>query len=184
MVKDKILLQSRVLESCGQFDAASTLKNYCKEVRSGDSSNREAVAAALYFTALFGEPFNRDLACPLNYSLDYGYSVVLSKVAREIASRGYLTEIGIHHRGKLNPWNLACDFMEPFRPYIDIVISRTDKDCFDVETRRQLTSIMSDFVVYRDGKYKLGSVVSLYVLECLEALGKRRDINDISCYEL
>lgn len=184
VVRDKILLQSRVLESYGRSDAADVLRNYHKDVRSGDSSNREAVAAALYFSELFGKPFNRDLDCPLNYSLDYGYSIVLSRVAREIASRGYLTQIGIHHRGKLNPWNLACDFMEPFRPYIDIVISRTDRDRFDAETRRQLTSIMSDYVMYKDGKYRLGSVIALYVKECLEALSKRRDINDIVCYEL
>lgn len=184
VVKDKILLQSRVLEHYGEDDAAKTLMTYREDVRSGDPSNREAVAAALYFTSLFGEPFNRDLDCPLNASLDYGYSIVLSKVAREIASRGYLTQIGIHHRGKLNPWNLACDFMEPFRPYIDIVISRTDKNKFDVETRRQLTSIMADTVLYKDGYYKLGSVISLYVKECLEALSKRRSISEIVCYEL
>ena len=184
VVKDKILLQSRVLEIHGENDAAQTLLAYREEVRSGDPSNREAVAAALYFTSLFGEPFNRDLDCALNCSLDYGYSIVLSKVAREIASRGYLTQVGIHHRGKLNPWNLACDFMEPFRPYIDIVISRTNKDRFDVETRRQLTSIMGDTVLYKDGNYKLGSVISLYVKECLEVLAKRKTISEIECYKL
>lgn len=184
VVKDKICLQARVLEREGKFEVADTLKYYASRVRSGDPDNREAVAAAAYFNALFGAPFNRDLDCPLNASLDYGYSIVLSRVAREIASRGYLTQIGIHHRGSLNPWNLACDFMEPFRPYIDVVIVRTDKDRFDTETRRQLIGIMSDTVMYGDGNYKLSTVINYYVRDCLEVLERRMEANEIKCYEL
>lgn len=184
VVKDKINLQARVLELGGNTSEADTLRNYASAVRSGDPDNREAVAAALYFSALFGTPFNRNLECPLNASLDYGYAIVLSKVAREISSRGYLTQIGIHHRGELNPWNLACDFMEPFRPYIDVVIIRTNKDRFDTDTRRQLIGIMSDTVSYDGGNYKSGSVISYYVRDCLDALERRKGVSDIKCYEI
>ena len=184
VVSDKIGLQARVLEREGKPEAADVLKGYVAQVRSGDPDNREAVAAATYFKALFGGPFNRELDCPLNASLDYGYSIVLSRVAREIASRGYLTQIGIHHRGSLNPWNLACDFMEPFRPYIDVVIVRTNKERFDTETRRQLIGIMSDTVMYADGNYKLSTVIAYYVRDCLDALERRTEVGDIKCYEL
>lgn len=87
VVKDKIGLQARVLEREGKDEAADTLRNYAATVRSGDPDNREAVAAAAYFSSLFGAPFNRNLDCPLNASLDYGYSIVFSRVAREIASK-------------------------------------------------------------------------------------------------
>ena len=184
IVKDKILLQARVLELNDLSDAAKVLRGYAENVRSGDPDNREAVAAAVYFATMFGGPFNRDLDCPLNYSLDYGYSIILSKVAREVASRGYLTQIGIHHRGDLNPWNLACDLMEPFRPYIDVVIVRTNQDKFDTETRRQLIGIMSDSIRYDDGMYKLGSVIRYYVRDCLDVLEKKKDPSDVKCYEL
>lgn len=184
IVQDKITLQARVLDLYGDAATAPVLRSYAASVRSGDPDNREAVAAAAYFTALFGAPFNRDMDCPLNYSLDYGYSIILSKVAREIASRGYLTQIGIHHRGSLNPWNLACDFMEPFRPYIDVVIVRTNQDKFDTETRRQLIGIMSDSIDYDGGRYKLGSVIKYYVRDCFDALEKKIDFADIKCYEL
>lgn len=184
VVKDKIGLQARVLERHERFEAADLLWNYQATVRSGDPDNREAVAAAVYFSALFGAPFKRDDESPLNASLDYGYSIILSKVAREVASRGYLTQVGIHHRGEQNPWNLACDFMEPFRPYIDVVIMRTDKEKFDVKTRRQLTGIMSDQVLYDDGTYRLGSVISYYVRDCLDVLEKRKEPADVKCYEL
>lgn len=184
IVRDKISLQAKVLESYGHAKAAEKLCQYASAVKSGDPDNREAVAAGAYFSCLFGEPFNRDRDCPLNASLDYGYSIVLSKVAREIASRGYLTQIGVHHRGNLNPWNLACDLMEPFRPYIDVVVMRTKQDKFDVETRRQLIGVMSDIVIYKGGNYKFGSVIKYYVRDCLDILEKRIEISDMKCYEL
>jgi CRISPR-associated endonuclease Cas1 subtype II len=54
-----------------------------------------------------------------NPSLNYGYAILLSVFAREIVAAGYLTQLGIWHRGEYNFFNLACDFMEPFRPIID-----------------------------------------------------------------
>jgi len=120
----------------------------------------------------------------LHLSLDYGYTIILSRVARDLASRGYLTQIGIHHRGELNQWNLACDLMEPFRPYIDMVIIRTNVGEFNAETRRQLIDITSDRVPYDDGRYHLGGVISLYVKECTDALNKRISPSDIKCYEI
>lgn len=184
VVIDKIGLQARVLERNEKFDAANVLRGYQAAVRSGDPDNREAVAAGLYFTALFGASFERDEESPLNASLDYGYAVILSKVAREIASRGYLTQIGIHHHGDLNPWNLACDFMEPFRPYIDLVVMRTNKEKFDFETRRQLTGVMSEKVVYDNGNYRLASVIGYYVRDCLDVLEKNKEPSEVKCYEL
>lgn len=74
--------------------------------------------------------------------------------------------------------------MEPFRLYIDVVIVRTNQDKFDAETRRQLIGIMSDTVLYRDGNYKLSSVIGYYVRDCLEALERRMDVSEIRCYEL
>lgn len=184
VVQDKIGLQARVLELNGHAEDAAVLRGYSDAVRSGDPDNREAVAAARYFQSLFGAPFNRELDCPLNYSLDYGYTIVLSKVAREIAARGYLSEIGIHHRSELNPWNLASDLMEPFRPYIDIVIVRTDMNKFDANTRRGLIDIMSNTVSYDGGNYRLGNVVSMYVEGCIAALNKQMKASDVKCYEL
>ena len=184
IVRDKITLQASVLAINGKEREASILRSYLPDVQSGDPSNREAAAAACYFTSLFGAPFTRDLDCPLNASLDYGYAIVLSRVAREIAARGYLSQIGIHHRGELNPWNLACDFMEPFRPYIDIVIVRTNKDVFDAETRHQLIDVMNDTVLYSDGQYKLGSVIKQYVKDCLDVLNRVKNSSEVECYKL
>ena len=117
VVREKLRQQARLLEE-RDYPEARILYSLIPEVRSGDSTNREAQAARIYFVALFGEDFNRRDDTPLNAALNYGYAVLLSMVNREIVSRGYLTQCGICHRNEFNQFNLACDFMEPFRPVV------------------------------------------------------------------
>lgn len=184
VVQDKIGAQADLLAFDGHDHEAEILRSYRADVKSGDTTNREAAAAVLYFPTLFGEGFNRDQDNVVNASLNYGYSVLLSKVAREIVSRGYLTQTGIFHRGEFNEWNLACDLMEPFRPYVDYLVLYSGVEEFDKEMRRLLINMMSREVSYNGGSYKLGSVVSLYVKDCLDALEKRTYPDDIEMYSI
>lgn len=184
VVQDKISAQADVLEYDGSSREAKILRTYRDDVKSGDTTNREAAAAALYFSTLFGSGFNRDQDTALNASLNYGYSVLLSRVSREVVARGYLTQRGIGHRGGLNQWNLACDFMEPFRPYVDFLVVYAGIEDFNEQMRRLLIDMMNREVSYQGGSYKMGSVVSRYVKDCLNALNKDMLAEDIEMYSL
>lgn len=184
VVRDKIAAQSEVLQLMNASREAKMLKGYAEDVRSGDPTNREAAAAALYFSTLFGESFNRDQDSDLNASLNYGYSILLSKVSREIVSRGYLTHLGIKHQSDFNQWNLSCDYMEPFRPFIDLTIIQSGLSEFCTEMRRLLIDVMNRDVSFDDGKYKMGSVVSLYIQSCFDALERKGTIDDIKMYSM
>lgn len=184
VVRDKIAAQSEVLQLMNAPREAKMLKGYAEDVRSGDPTNREAAAAALYFSTLFGAGFNRDQDSDLNASLNYGYSILLSKVSREIVSRGYLTHLGIKHQSDFNQWNLSCDYMEPFRPFIDLTVIQSGISEFCTEMRRLLIDVMNRDVSFDDGKYKMGSVVSLYVQSCFDALERKGTIDDIKMYSM
>ena len=54
VVRDKIAHQSQVLAQRAREESALQLKQMVGEVRSGDTTCREACAARLYFQALFG----------------------------------------------------------------------------------------------------------------------------------
>ena len=142
------------------------------EVKSGDTTNREAHAARLYFTALFGRDFSRDDNVPVNAALNYGYAVLLSMVNREVVSRGYLTQCGICHRNEYNQFNFSCDLMEPFRPVVDRLAFDYAQELFDQDVRRLLGDLGNRVVSYKGGSYRLHSVVSLFVQDCLAALNK------------
>lgn len=184
IVRDKIREQSSLLADREYGNEAKQLRKMLPEVRSGDTTNREAHAARVYFSTLFGSGFSRDHDVPVNAALNYGYGVLLSMVNREIVSRGFLTQAGVCHRNEYNQFNLACDLMEPFRPAVDRYIVDFLNYDFDSEMRRMLGDIGNTTVQYRGGAYKLMSVVSQYVQQCLNALNKRIAIEDIDEFRL
>lgn len=184
IVKDKIREQWRFLNEREYEPQSKQMKPLINEVRSGDTTNREAHAARIYFSALFGSQFSREMDIPINAALNYGYAVLLSMVNREIASRGLLTQIGICHRNEFNQFNLACDFMEPFRIAVDRLVVDNLTTEFDIEMRRILGDLGNTNVEYREGAYRLSSVVSLYVQQCINALNKKISVEDIDSFRL
>ncbi|UKI38892.1 MAG: type II CRISPR-associated endonuclease Cas1 [Alistipes putredinis] len=96
------------------------LKPFYMNVKSGDADNREAIAAKIYWTELFGRDFIRlrDGVEPNNL-LNYGYTILRAAVARSLMGSGLFPAFGIFHRNRYNSFPLADDIMEPYRPYVD-----------------------------------------------------------------
>lgn len=120
-VQQKILNQAAVLQQMRQLPAKQMV-TWANEVRSGDTDNREAVAAAFYWKELFPDldNFTRDrYGKPPNNLLNYGYAILRGVVARSLVASGLLPTLGIHHRNRYNAYCLADDIMEPYRPIVD-----------------------------------------------------------------
>lgn len=95
---------------------------WAAKVKSGDSDNMEARAAAYYWKKLFPimPGFTREReGMPPNNLLDYGYAILRAVIARALVSSGMLPTLGIHHHNRYNAYCLADDIMEPYRPYVD-----------------------------------------------------------------
>ncbi|MBA5792539.1 type II CRISPR-associated endonuclease Cas1 [Flavobacterium sp. xlx-214] len=119
-VESKIYQQKEILRKQNlPFDAMIT---YMNDVKSGDTTNMEGIAAQYYWKTLFDD-FTRERKgdAPNNF-LNFGYSVLRSMVARALVSSGLNPTIGIFHRNKYNAYCLADDVMEPYRPYIDELV--------------------------------------------------------------
>ncbi len=121
VVKAKIRAQARVLTELNGHD--SGLSALLPKVRSGDPSNVEAEASRRYWPALFADPrFQRDrYGENQNRLLNYGYAVLRAIVARAICASGLHPSLGLHHHNRYDPFALADDLMEPFRPMVDRV---------------------------------------------------------------
>ncbi len=111
IVKQKVPNQAMTLETLG-IDG-SALIQLAREVRSGDPSNREALAAKTYFP-LLKPGYTRETICPLTSALNYGYAAVRSTLARHVVSHGFITSVGFHHSNDRNEFNLVDDLVEPF----------------------------------------------------------------------
>lgn len=121
IVEAKIRNQSALLCKLGKD--GDSLKPCYQNVKSGDSDNREGVAAKLYWNELFGENFMRFRTGPSpNDMLNYGYTVLRAAVARSLSGSGLLPGIGVFHRNRYNSFPLADDVMEPYRPFVDEIV--------------------------------------------------------------
>lgn len=123
-VQQKILNQAKVLQIKNGLDAKNMLA-WASSVRSGDSDNREAVAAAYYWKEMFPDipGFLREReGVPPNNMLNYGYAILRTVVARSLVCSGLLPTLGIFHHNRYNAYCLADDIMEPYRPIIDKLI--------------------------------------------------------------
>lgn len=168
IIQEKIRNQATVLYK-NKKDNSEKLISYVENVEKDDKSNREGHAAKVYFNSLFGNDFNRrDDSIPINKYLNYGYSLILSAINREIVSFGYLTPLGIHHIGENNPFNLSCDFMEPLRPLIDdfVVQENLDEDNF----KSRLISVLSKKVIIDEKENYLDNAIHLYIQSLLTCL--------------
>jgi len=178
---EKIKNQAMVLGLFLHDDTKAMLLQYASEVTLGDATNREGHAAKVYFNSLFGKSFYRgDESNKYNAYLNYGYSIILSAINREITASGYLTQLGIHHIGETNPFNLGCDFMEPLRPLVDKLA--LDKDTNEDNFKEVMSKILSLPCKYNEMETYMDNAIKLYVNNLLSFLSGRTDnISFIEC---
>jgi CRISPR-associated protein Cas1 len=123
VVMAKLKHQSTLLRHFGEEEKANQIAVYTKQVQSGDAQNREASGARVYWKALLGSDFSRNPegVWP-NALLNYGYTLLRASTARAICASGLNPIFGIHHENSTNPFPLADDLMEPYRPLVDYYV--------------------------------------------------------------
>ena len=97
-----------------------------KQVKSGDPTNEEAKAAAIYWKRLMGNAFKRErFGDEPNAQLNYSYAILRAAVARALSGSGLHPTLGIFHRNQYNSYCLADDIMEPYRPFADLLVMQS-----------------------------------------------------------
>lgn len=150
-ISAKILNQGAVLNKVMGLNVGNMIK-WSASVRSGDPENLEGRAAAYYWRNMFSdsEKFRRDKDGDdiINVFLNYGYAILRAIIARSLVGSGLLPLIGIHHSNKYNANCLADDIMEPYRPYVDLLVADMVKNKhmtngLDKEAKKLLLTIPS-----------------------------------------
>lgn len=149
----------------------SKVEEYLSQIKDGDETNREGHCAKVYFNSLFGSDFARgDESDERNVFLNYGYSILVSLINREIKSFGYLTELGIHHKGETNQFNLSYDFVEPLRAMVDNYVLSGSVDSKNY--KNFFNHIFEKKVIIGDKFMFLDNAMHIYIQSMFTALNK------------
>lgn len=160
LVAAKLRQQGRLLaEVCGHDAGLAALAS---RVRSGDPDNLEAQGAQRYWSKLFGRDFRRDRSADdANALLNYGYAIVRAACARALVASGLIPSLGVWHRNRSNPFCLADDLLEPWRPIVDwkvhAIVSSGDgpRSLDERPTRAALLAIFSETVAVGGRRWPL-----------------------------
>lgn len=174
-----------LIQANNDTENSKLLKSIGKNVVEDDVHNGEAYAARKYFPVIFGKEFKRGRYGDLiNSSLNYGYSLVRSMIRRKIVISGLEISFGIHNNSSENPFNLSDDLIEPFRPFVDILvleISKTeDIKNFDLTVKKRLFQIFFEKCIINEKVYTIADAVDVMVESFIRCLSK----NSSKCLKL
>ena len=161
IVMQKIENQALVLKELEYYYSYKELKLISNKVLSGDSTNMEAVAAAIYFKTIFGKDFSRKNADLYNSCLNYGYAIVRGMISRSLVMYGFEPALGIFHHNQLNAFNLADDIIECFRPLVDLYVLKnvTIKDELDSDTKRVIYNLINILILIDGKSYNIQTAI-------------------------
>lgn len=165
IVQAKIREQARLLEHLHGDDAG--LMGLARSVRSGDTGNVEARAGRIYWRALFRDPAfrRRRIGGGRNNALNYGYAILRSLVARHLCGAGLHPGLGIYHHNRYDPFCLADDVIEPFRPLVDRIVVEErlgvdDDDELSTSDRRLLAEVITARCQLQGESREIGDVLT------------------------
>ena len=172
----KIANQAEVLKlQDGEANIYEHLIKFCSEVEIGDKTNREGLAAKMFFRHLYGSEFVRMADDAINSALNYGYAIIRSAIARTLCAYGYCCVLGIHHISESNAYNLADDLMEPFRPLVDLWVDSHREDLYEeltVNNRKCLANLMNVSIELSGKNMAVRNAIDKYISSFTTAVNK------------
>lgn len=182
IMKNKIENQAMLLKTLNKSkDVFDHMIKFCEEVELSDSTNREGLAAKIYFRELFGKDFKRFDEDVLNAGLNYGYAILRSQISKTIVAKGLNPSIGIIHKGYNNPFNLSDDIIEVFRPIIDEYVYKKMNEAIFFSRNNRLEIIeQTTKDVYVDGKRQsIFNGIRIFVEQIMECF----ETGDVDAYK-
>ena len=183
IITSKVTNQAKILKKLNKN--SDYLNSLIPRIKSNDKEHIEATAAAYYFKELFGKNFSRNDSENINNAvLNFGYAIFRSSICRYLIAYGLNPAFGIHHSSELNAFNLADDFIEPFRPIVDdYVVGNIKKDMeLNSKIKIDLIKLLDSIVLYDNKKVTVSncmrSMVANYQSICLSKC------KDLTLFEL
>lgn len=184
IIQQKIINQALCLKKLS-LSKYKTLINYSKDIKNANIQNTEAIAASIYFKELFSsndfifhrQDFKHKNIYALNAALNYTYSIIRAIIIKYIIASGFIPYLGIFHKSKTNPFNLADDIIEPFRPIADYhvykfkdILINLKFDALNSNIRKEMHQIYSYEVCINNKWFALSSACKILISSLLKSI--------------
>lgn len=182
----KALLWQRIVQARLRTQAANLralnrkgalrLERLAKEVMPGDAGKCEGQGARHYWAHLFPDGFKRNKQGandPINARLNFGYAVLRSMIARALVMAGLNPALGLGHSSTENPFNLADDFIEPYRFLVERQVAMGSAGEFSAAARKQLLRFIELDVCLNGAAYRVPAAVTETVASFVRVLDGR-----------
>ena len=178
IIEVKVINQAECLKNL-KVGGYEKLIEMTKGITSGDTTNIEAKAASYYFRTIFGHNFNREIDCLENAALNYGYSIVRGMIARTLIMYGFEPALGIFHHNQLNNFNLADDFIECFRPIVDLyVLTNVDfrNKYLIPEEKKKIYNLVNCLVLIDGKKFNIQGAIEYMIKSYSTSINKNENL--------
>lgn len=187
IIQQKIKNQRLLLENSQlSSEKIDLMKKYENSVLQGDSKNREAISARIFFKELYGSSFIRFNDDGINKALNFGYKILATRISTAIVKFGLNPSLGVFHKGRENYFNLSYDFIEPFRPLVDMIVSLNSEkinDNLSLITRLELIKILDYKVHIFNSIQTVRNAIDIVVKSYVSFL-QSKNVNDLELPEI
>ena len=159
---------------------ALRLERLVDEVQPADKTKCEGQGAKHYWAYLFDEDFTREKQGAddaINARLNFGYAVLRSMVARSLVLSGLNPALGLGHCNMENPFNLADDFIEPYRFVVERHVAKIQLEDFDGDfnsaARKAMLGFVEQEIKLNGAGYRLPSAINESVASYVRVLDGR-----------
>ncbi|BEV09225.1 type II CRISPR-associated endonuclease Cas1 [Methylophilus sp. DW102] len=155
---------------------ALRLERLAQEVQPADKTKCEGQGAKHYWAHLFDENFSREKQGAddaVNARLNFGYAVLRSMIARSLVMAGLNPSLGLGHCSMENPFNLADDFIEPYRFVVERYVYLNNAGEFNSQARKEILGFVMQEVKFNGAGYRLPSAINETIASFVRVLDGR-----------
>ena len=157
---------------------ALRLERLVNEVQPADKTKCESQGAKHYWANLFDCEFKREkqgAVDVINARLNFGYTVLRSMVARSLVMAGLNPALGLGHCNMENPFNLADDFIEPYRFVVERHVAQGELGEFNGVARKQILGFVEQEINLNGAGYRLPAAINESVASFVRVLDGRAE---------
>ena len=108
--------------------------------------------------------------------------IIVSAIIRNLAVYGLNTYLGLHHISKINNFNLAYDFLEPYRSIVDKFVYDNRNDIvfpLTFDFRQKLINLLNKEVLHKKKKYTVEYSIGLLIKSYVKSFSTGEIILDL-----